>query len=200
MRSIVLVFFCAVALNLGAHNSAQAQETVAILMPGAAGVAPGDFLMRNRARIEGAGIRTIVTTSFSEAASLSQAETAKGSKVVLVGMSRGALHVASALASGARVRGAVFVSGNYDAVKSLLGSPAALPQSLVVHHRRDACKFTRPGAAPGFAAWSAGKASLRWIDTQGTPVPNECGPRGAHGFFQQDGPAISAIVGFIRSR
>ena len=109
------MYLWAVALNLGAHNSAQAQETVAILMLGAAGAAPGDFLIRNRARIEGAGIRTIVTTSSSEAASISQAETMKGSKVVLVGMSRGALHVASVLASGARVKGAVF----YDTIKSV---------------------------------------------------------------------------------
>ena len=45
-----------------------------------------------------------------------------------------------------------------------------------------------------------GKVSLRWITNSGPPAPNPCGPRGAHGFFVQDGAAVSAIIGFIRAR
>ena len=45
-----------------------------------------------------------------------------------------------------------------------------------------------------------GEPALPWIATTGGPDDRPCQPRGAHGFFMQDGPAISAIVGFIRSR
>jgi hypothetical protein len=31
-------------------------------------------------------------------------------------------------------------------------------------------------------------------------VPKVCGPMSAHGFYRQDGEAVAAINGFIRSR
>lgn len=179
--------------------SAQSQ-TLAILMPGSGGAVPGDFLMRNKARIEAAGIQTEVTTSPSEAAAISQRESAKGRKVVIVGMSMGVQHVASALAAGAKVRGAVLVSGMYNEARANLGSPALLPTTLMIHHANDQCPSTSPAIARDFAQWARGKATLRWINTKGVGEGRFCGPRQAHGFFVQDGPAVSAMVGFIRSR
>jgi len=44
-----------------------------------------------------------------------------------------------------------------------------------------------------------GKARLQWINTSGEPSSDPCNAQGAHGFFRQDGPAIGAIIGFIRS-
>jgi hypothetical protein len=189
------------SLILFAPSAASAQGSrLAVLMPGSAGAVPIDFVVRNEARIRAAGIETVVTTSPSQAASLVQAERAKGRKVVLVGMSRGARDVSQALASGARPSGVVFVSGMLNDAMSILGSPAVLPPTLLVHHRRDECRFTAPEDTQRFAAWAGGKASLRWVDTKGVPHPNPCGARGAHGFFLQDGPAVAAIIGFIRAR
>ena len=159
-----------------------------------------DFLVRNKGRIGGSGVSVVVTTSSAQAASLSQSASAKGRRVVLVGMSRGTIDVANALAAGARANGVVLVSGLYSKVQASLGSPTRLPPTLVVHHRQDACQFTPASGATSFVAWSGGKATAQWIDNQGTPVPNPCGPRGAHGFFMQDGAAVSAINGFIRAR
>jgi hypothetical protein len=62
---------------------------VAILMPGSSGIVPGDFLVRNQARIEAAGIRTILTTSPSAAAEAIAAEAAQGRKAVPVGQRHG---------------------------------------------------------------------------------------------------------------
>lgn len=124
--------------------SAQQSQTVAILMPGASGGGPNDFLIRNRGRIGGSGIETVVTTSPSQAANLARSEKQKGRKVVLVGMSLGALHVGQAIAAGAAADGAVFVSGPLRNVAGAIGSAAKLPPSLVVHHRNDACEKTPP--------------------------------------------------------
>jgi dienelactone hydrolase len=168
-------------------------------MPGAGGVHPADFLIRNSSRI-GAGIATKVTTSPSQAAEMTRAEKQKGRKVVLVGMSRGALHVGQALAAGAPADGAVFVSGPLRKVAGAIGSAAKLPPTLIVHHRNDACKMTPPSGVGFFQQWSGGRARVTWIATTGGPDDRPCQPRGAHGFFMQDGPAISAIVGFIRYR
>lgn len=73
-----------------------------ILMPGAGGAVASDFLVRNKGRIGGSGVSTVVTTSSGQAASLSKAAAAKGRKVILVGMSRGSIDVANALAPGLR--------------------------------------------------------------------------------------------------
>lgn len=190
----------AVAFAVGVPSAAQAQSRVAILMPGAGGVHPADFLIRNQAQIEAVGIRTIVTTSPAEAASISQAETAKGNKVVLVAMSRGVTHAASALASGAKVNGAVFVSGGYEKAKSNLGSASRLPTTLMIHHAADQCPMTTPEIARNFAQWSGGKATIRWINNTGVAEGRPCGPRGAHGFFRNDGSAVSAIISFVKAR
>ena len=195
-----IVAFVALAISVMLADSAFAQGKVAILMPGSGGAVPNDFLVRNKDRIGGKGVSTIITTSSSEAASISQAEAAKGRKVVLVGMSRGAVDVAAALAAGARVNGLVIVSGMYREAQARLGSPSLLPRTLLVHNKYDTCKFTLPEFASQFAAWSGGRASVRWVNVQGPEVPRVCGPMGAHGFYRQDGGAVAAINGFIRSR
>lgn len=173
---------------------------LAILMPGAGGATASDFLVRNKGQIGGSGVSVVVTTSSGQAASLSQNASAKGRRVILVGMSRGSIDVANALAAGAKANGVVLVSGPYNKVQASLGSPARLPATLVIHHRHDACQSTPASGVTSFVAWSGGKATTQWIDNQGTPAPNPRGPRGAHGFFMQDGAAVSAINGFIRAR
>src|SRR5919198_5167525 len=176
-----------------------AAANVAVLMPGSGGIVPGDFLVRNEGRFRAAGIRTIMTTSPSSAAEAIAAETSQGRKIVIVGMSKGSVDVASALASGARPSGAVFVSGIHSMVIATLGSPNRLPATLVVHHSQDACRRRPPTDASRFVAWSGGKARIQWINTTGQPSNNPCNAQGAHGFFKQDGPAVSAIISFVKS-
>ena len=77
---------------------------------------------------------------------------------------------------------------------------AADAATVVVHHSRDVCKFTLPSGAQQFVAWSHGKARLHWINTSCEPSDTPCNARGAHGFFRPDGPAVSAIIGFVKSR
>jgi hypothetical protein len=119
---------------------------------------------------------------------------------VIVGMSRGAGDAAAAIAAGARPAGVVLVSGVYARAMAALGTPDKLPTTLVVHHARDICRFTLPGAATEFVAWTRGRATLQWINTEGEPSDNPCNARGAHGFFRKDGPAVAAIVAFVRAR
>jgi hypothetical protein len=198
-RNLARVLFClgAIAMFLPASTAVADNAPVAILIPGARGAVPSDFLIRNRARFKDAGIRTVVATSAEKAASAARAEHSKGNTVVLVGMSRGTLHLSQALANGAPASRVVFVSGNFVGVMKTLGSPGGLPPALVVHHQGDRCRMTPPGAAQRFSRWADGKARLVWIDTKGRPS-DPCGPRGAHGFYMNDSAAVSAIIAFIR--
>src|SRR5688500_9505693 len=183
----------------GSAGSAVAAN-VAILMPGSAGITPGDFLVRNQGRFERAGIRTIMTTSPPTAAEAVAAEAAQGRRTEIVGMSKGSVDAAEAINAGARPAGVVLVSGIHSRIVASLGTPAQLPPALVVHHSRDACRFTLPGGVSEFVGWARGKARIHWINTAGEPSSNPCNAQGAHGFFKQDGPAVAAIIGFIRSR
>ncbi|MFN3892855.1 MAG: hypothetical protein ACK4MV_20855 [Beijerinckiaceae bacterium] len=194
-RAIFAIFIAASSPLAAASASAQ---TAAILIPGAGGPVPIDFLMRNRSAFARAGVETFVATSPQEVARLSQKLKAGSRRVVIVGMSRGGVTAAGALAAGARVDGVVLVSTSLDLVRQRIGSPSRLPPALVVHHRNDGCGKTRPQEVPGFVAWSGGRARVAWVDTRGPEAPNPCGPRGAHGFYMQDGPAVSAILSFVR--
>jgi hypothetical protein len=127
----VLILICAHAV------SPAVAADVAVLMPGSAGIVPGDFLVRNEGNFKRAGLRTVLTTSPSIAAQTVAAEAAQKRKSVIVGMSRGAADAAAAIAAGARPAGVVFVSGVYARAMSALGTPDKLPPTLIVHHSRD---------------------------------------------------------------
>jgi hypothetical protein len=201
MPASVRAFFCAASVAvfaLGLPASQASAQTAAILLPGAGGAVPIDFLMRNRSAFTAAGVETFVATNPREAAALSRQLKEARRRVVIVGMSRGGLMVAGALAAGARADGVVFVSAGLNRVRERLGSPARLPPALIVHHRHDGCDKTRPGEIPGFVKWSGGRARVAWFDNQGPEPRNPCGPRGAHGFYMQDGPAVRAILAFVR--
>jgi len=200
MNGIFKLLCAALFIAPTLSDPAVAQSKVAILMPGADGATPMDFLIRNQARVGGAGVLVLVTKSPGEAASVSQREARKGRKVILVGMSRGTIDVANAIAAGAKADGVVLVSGDYDNVRSQLGLPGNLPRVMIIHHRRDQCDVTPPSAVDSFVAWSGGKVSVRWISNRGNPVQDPCGPRSAHGFYMQDDTALWAINGFIQSR
>jgi hypothetical protein len=195
----ILKSVLAAAIVLAGVASAGAQGKTVVLIAGAGGATPFDFLVRNRDRIAASGAATVVTETIPEAVSAAKSAAAKGSRVIIVGMSRGASYAASALAEGAPANGVVFVSGGYADIEARLGSPARLPRGLAVHNRQDACPKTPPAAAAGFARWARGKVAVRMLDIGGAPVRNPCGPRGGHGYFMQVGAAVAAIVGFIRT-
>jgi hypothetical protein len=198
MKRTAAIFACVAAVVLGTAAQAQ-QQGVAVLLHGARG-GPGDFLIRNQGRFDRAGFETVIASTGGEAAAAARAAQQNGRRVVFVAMSRGVPRAAAALASGVKVSRLVLVSGVYEEAMQTLGSPGRLPPTLVVQHVADECPLTSPAKAKRFVGWAKGKASIRWINVRGTPQGRACGARHAHGFFQQDGPAIAVIIGFIRAR
>jgi hypothetical protein len=122
--------------------------------------------------------------------------------VTLVGTSRGTQRAARGIAAGARPARLVLTSGflsdasgDSDNVEAILGSPAALPPTLVVHHRHDGCRVTRPEGVAPFLAWAKGRARVVWLDG-GRTSGNPCQARAHHGFAGIDGAVVSAVAGF----
>lgn len=90
--------------------------------------------------------------------------------ITVVGTSRGNLRAAQGIARGARPDALVLTSGfltnasgSRNNVANILGSPAKLPKTLVIHHRNDGCRMTQPGGVAPFIKWSAGKARVVWL-------------------------------------
>ena len=78
--------------------SASAQSTrqplALVLIPGAGGIHPRDFLVVSEPIFQSAGLQTALTTSAGQAISLIAQFKGRGMRVVLVGMSLGAVRAA----------------------------------------------------------------------------------------------------------
>jgi hypothetical protein len=80
-------------------------------------------------------------------------------------------------------------------VAAILGTPNALPPTLVIHHRDDACRFTQPAGVAPFIAWSAGRARAVWL-SGGNSVGDPCEARAYHGFNGLDQEVVTLAAGF----
>ena len=83
-----------------------------------------------------------------------------------------------------------------DAVRAAIGSPAALPPTLIVHHRHDRCHVTPPGAVEPFKAWGGAKVRVVWMDG-GVNAGHSCRANAYHGFNGLDGNVVATIARFV---
>ncbi len=117
--------------------------------------------------------------------------------VIVVATSRGTLKVLDALAG--RPNGLVLTSGFLAEVQSRVGNPAALPPTLIVHHRQDGCRLTTPAAVEPFKAWGGPRVTVRWLDGGNGDPSDLCNASGYHGFAGLDGVVVGTVARFARS-
>jgi len=122
--------------------------------------------------------------------------------VTVVATSRGTLRAAEGIAQGARPDALVLTSGFLSAesgsgqnVESILGSASALPRTLVIHHKQDACRSTLPAGVDPFIKWAHGRTKVVWL-SGGGDQGNPCEPGAHHGFNGLDGRVVSLAAGF----
>jgi hypothetical protein len=135
-------------------------SAVVILMPGGDGdiglsddgsiARDSNWIVRTRGSYASAGIASLLLDAGSDPAAAIRAMRQVAPKVVLVAMSRGSTRVPPALS--ARPDAVVFTSSMLDHVRQTVGSPSALPPTLVIYHRRDNCQVTHYDMAPPFMA------------------------------------------------
>lgn len=184
-----------------------------ILMPGGSGaISPGEHgeinglkgnqLVRTRGAYAARGLAVLVVDAGTDLSSAVQYMAAIKRPVTVVATSRGTQRAAEGIARGARPDALVLTSGFLSAelgsgsnVMSIIGSPSALPRTLVIHHRNDGCKFTAPAGVDPFVKWSAGRARVAWL-SGGRNDGDPCEARGYHGFSGLDGQVVGLAVGF----
>jgi hypothetical protein len=184
-----------------------------ILMPGGHGLigaAPGgeitqlkrNQLVRTRQAYVDRGLAVLVLDADTNLASAIAYMAQIKRPVTVVATSRGTLRAAQGIASGARPDALVLTSGFLSAasgssrnVMAILGSPAALPKTLVIHHRQDACRVTLPAGVDPFIAWAGGKARAAWL-TGGVNAGDSCEAVSHHGFNGIDGEVVALAAAF----
>lgn len=184
-----------------------------ILMPGGSGaINPGEHgeinglkgnqLVRTRSAYAARGLAVLVVDASVDLQSAVQYMAAIKRPVTVVATSRGTQRAAEGIARGARPDALVLTSGFLSAesgggsnVMSIIGSPSALPRTLVIHHRNDGCKFTAPAGVDPFVKWSAGRARVAWL-SGGRNEGDPCEAWGYHGFNGLDGQVVGLAAGF----
>ena len=184
-----------------------------ILMPGGSGaIAAGDHgdihglnfnqLVRTRNAYAARGLAVLVLDAGTSLSAAVQYMAAIKRPVTVIATSRGTIRAAEGIAGGARPDALVLTSGllspesgSGQNVESILGSPAALPRTLVIHHRQDGCRLTLPAGVDPFVKWSAGRARAVWV-SGGINEGDACEARAHHGFNGQDGQVVGIAAGF----
>ena len=169
---------------------------------GAIGRGGGNQLVRSREAYAARGFAVLVPNSGYDLAALVSYMAQIKRPVTVVGTSRGTQRAARGIAAGAHPDRLVLTSGflsdasgNADNVMNTLGSPAALPPTLVIQHRADNCRSTQPAGVAPFIAWAQKRARLGWLDG-GSESGDPCRARSHHGFEGIDGRGVSAVAGF----
>src|SRR5450631_2871003 len=184
-----------------------------ILLPGGSGAIQagdqgdihgllGNQLVRTRNAYAARGLAVLVADAGTNLKSAVDYMAAIKRPVTVIGTSRGTLRAAQGIAGGARPDALVLTSGFLSAesgsgqnVMSILGSPAALPRTLVIHHRQDGCRSTLPAGVEPFVKWSAGRARAAWV-SGGTSEGDPCEAGAYHGFNGVDGRIVGLAAGF----
>ena len=162
----------------------------------------GNQLVRTRHAYAARGLAVLVADAGTDLKSAVDYMAAIKRPVIVIGTSRGTLRAAEGIARGARPDALVLTSGFLSAdsgsgsnVMSILGSPSALPRTLVIHHRQDGCRSTLPAGVDPFIKWSGGRARVSWL-TGGVEQGDPCQAGGHHGFAGLDGQVVALAAGF----
>jgi hypothetical protein len=162
----------------------------------------GNQLVRTRNAYAARGLAVLIADYNTDLKAAVDTMAAIKRPVTVIATSRGTIRAAEGIARGARPDALVLTSGflSRDSggpvnVMSILGSPSALPRTLVIHHRNDVCKFTLPAGVEPFIKWSGGRARVSWL-SGGAEEGDPCEARGHHGFNGQDGQVVSLAAGF----
>jgi hypothetical protein len=184
-----------------------------ILMPGGNGAInagsngeirglTGNQLVRTRSAYARRGLAVLVVDAGVNLATAVQYMAAIKRPVTVIATSRGTIRAARGIAGGARPDALVLTSGfltpesgSAENVQSILGSPALLPRTLVIHHRQDSCRATLPGGVDPFIRWAGGRARVAWL-TGGTETGDACEAFAHHGFNGIDGRVVGLAALF----
>jgi hypothetical protein len=161
-----------------------------------------NVLIRNRDAFAAKGYHVLLVDKGTNLADAVRIMAGIKRPVSVVATSAGTPRAAEGLVQGARPDKLVLTSGFLSdksgpspSVISILGDPNLLPPTLVVHHRQDGCRFTKPDGVASFQAWGGNRVRVQWL-SGGKEEGNPCRFAAHHGFAGQDAALVSVVVEF----
>jgi hypothetical protein len=159
-------------------------------------------LVRTRHAYAARGLAVLVLDGGADLSSAVQYMAAIKRPVTVIATSLGTIRAAQGIARGARPDALVLTSGwlspesgNGNNFVSIVGSPASLPRTLIIHHSQDTCTHTLPAGVQPFIKWSAGRARATWV-SGGKSEGDPCEAFSHHGFNGIDGQIVGLAAGF----
>jgi hypothetical protein len=168
------------ALNIGADGSI--------------GALAGNQLVRTRQAYTRMGVATLTVDLGVDLPAAVQFMRKLGGPLAFVGTSRGTLRATQALSAGPDRL--VLTSAFLSDIQGEVGSPSALPPTLVVEHRHDECRFTLPDGVAPFQQWAGAKVKVVWLDG-GRNEGDPCQATAHHGFNGLDGEVVGVVGRFV---
>lgn len=165
---------------------------------------PGNQLVRTRLDYVAKGFAVLVPDVGYHLADLVEKMKTIKRPVVVVGTSRGTKRAAIGLSEGAKPDKLVLTSGMLsdasgapDNVVAIVEDPKLLPPTLIIHHREDHCRVTKPEGVAPFMDWAGKKAKLVWLDG-GDEIGDYCESRAHHGFQGIDQKVVDIVSAFVK--
>jgi hypothetical protein len=165
---------------------------------------PGNQLVRTRLDYVAKGFAVLVPDVGYHLTDLVEKMKTIKRPVVVVGTSRGTQRAAIGLSEGAKPDKLVLTSGMLsdasgaaDNVVSIVDDPKLLPPTLIIHHREDHCRVTKPEGVAPFMEWAGKKAKLVWLDG-GDDFGDPCEAKGHHGFQGIDQKVVDLVSAFVK--
>ena len=92
----------------------------------------------------------------------------------------------------------ILAKSHPDGVASMALENITVP-TLVVSHRKDACKITPAADAPKLSKrlTKASKVEFAMLDGDDPPLSDPCGPKAQHSYFGMEAEAVNTIAKFI---
>lgn len=188
IASVILLAGGDGALGIGADGSIQKE---------------GNQLVRTRMSYSEHHFAVLVPDAGYKLADLVKFMRTIKSPVVVVATSRGTQRVARGINEGAKPDKLVLTSGFLSAesgasdnVISIVRDPALIPPVLIVHHRQDHCRMTKPEGVEPFMKWVGKKAKLVWLDG-GRDSGDACEAESYHGFLGIDQQVVDVVSAFV---
>ena len=168
-----------------------------VLLPGDAGLSDKDPLQRARMKYVDRGYAVLSIDQKTVVRAAMKFASQSAMPVSIAAVSSGVRRLAGAIAApGFRAKKVVFVSGNLDSVRDIVGNPNILPPTLVIHHRKDGCAKTSPKQVEKLQEWGGSKVTVHWMDG-GSDSGDPCGPKSHHGMAGLDEEVVKAITDFL---
>ena len=162
-----------------------------------------NVLIRNRDAFAARGYNVMLVDLGTDLAAAVGYMSRLKAPVTVIGTSKGTERLAQGLAKGARPDKVVLSSGSQPGIRagrqraSHPGHAVRLPPALVIHHREDHCRWTRPAGVEPFKTWAGSKVEVAWLNGGVDDQANPCRYSAHHGFAGLDAAFVDRVMAFV---